>query len=100
VRVFRQELLRTAIRALNAAGVGREDALRELALSIRDQMRFSGRNLPKKAVGSTLLFKGLEADVSIILEAETMDYRDLYVALTRGCQKIVVCSKSPLLPTS
>ena len=98
VRVFRQELLRTAIRALNAAEAGEDDALLELALSIRDQLRFAGRNLPKKAVGSTLLFKGLEADVSIILEAETMDHRDLYVALTRGCQKIVVCSRSPMLP--
>lgn len=98
VRVFRPELLRTAIKALNAADAGQEDALLELALSIRDQMRFSGRSLPRKAVGSTLLFKGLEADVSIILDAETMDHRDLYVALTRGCQKIVVCSKSPILP--
>lgn len=98
VRVFRQELLRTAIKALNAADAEDEDNLLGLALSIRDQMRFSGRHLPKKAVGSTLLFKGLEADVSIILDAETMDHRDLYVALTRGCQRIVVCSKSSVLP--
>ena len=98
IRVFRQELLRTAIKALNSAEGDNEDALLELAVSIRDQTRFTGRFIPKKAVGSTLLFKGLEADVSIILEAETMDHRDLYVALTRGAKKIVVCSKSPLLP--
>lgn len=98
VRVFRQELLRTAIKTLNAADSGEENALPQLALSIRDQMRFSGRYLPQKAVGSTLLFKGLEAEVAIILEADTMDHRDLYVALTRGSQKIVICSKSPILP--
>lgn len=98
MRVFRQELLRTAIKALNSADGDNENALLELAISIRDQTRFTGRFIPKKAVGSTLLFKGLEADVSIILEAETMDHRDLYVALTRGAKKIVVCSKSPLLP--
>ena len=98
VRVFRQELLRTAIKALNAADAGEEDALVELALSIRDQQRFSGRHIPRKAVGSTLLFKGLEADVSIVLDADSMDYRDLYVALTRGARKIVVCSSSPILP--
>ena len=100
VRVFRPELLRTAIKALSAAGEGDPDALRQLAVSIRDQMRVLGRSLPKKAVGSTLLFKGLEADVSIVLQAEGMDARDLYVALTRGAKKVVVCSKSPLLPIS
>lgn len=97
-RTFRQELLRTAIQALNSAHEGSEKALKDLATSIRDQMRFVGRTLPNKAVGSTLLFKGLEADVSIILEANKMDYRDLYVALTRGSRKLVVCSASPLLP--
>lgn len=97
-RVFRQELLRTAIKTLNSSEFGDERALVELAVSIRDQARFSGRSIPSKAVGSTLLFKGLEADVSIILEAATMDSRDLYVALTRGARKIVVCSKTPLLP--
>lgn len=98
LHVFRDELLRSAIKALNSANTENENALLELALIIRDQMRFTGRHLPKKAVGSTLLFKGLEADVSIILDADAMDYRDLYVALTRGAKKIVVCSQSPILP--
>ena len=98
VRVFRQELLRSAIKALNAAAAGQGDALLDLTISIRDQMRHAGRTLPKKAVGSTLLFKGLEADVSIILDADSMDHRDLYVALTRGARKVVICSKTPFLP--
>lgn len=97
-RVFREELLRTAIKTLSSANDQGGQALHELAASIRDQSRFSGRQVPKKAVGSTLLFKGLEADVSIILDADVMDARDLYVALTRGSRRIVVCSRSPLLP--
>ncbi|MFZ1741406.1 MAG: UvrD-helicase domain-containing protein [Pontixanthobacter sp.] len=98
-KVFRPELLRTAIKTLNSAEASDGRALADLAISIRDQARFSGRQIPRKAVGSTLLFKGLEADVSIILKAEGMDARDLYVALTRGSRKVVVCSKTPLLPT-
>jgi hypothetical protein len=98
VRVFRPELLRTALKTLNSTDSDNPDALIELALSIRDQMRVTGRHIPKKAVGSTLLFKGLEADVSIILQTEQMDFRDLYVALTRGSRKIVICSTSPLVP--
>jgi DNA helicase-2/ATP-dependent DNA helicase PcrA len=84
--------------ALNAAGSGDDQALTELATSIRDRARMTGRYVPKKAVGSTLLFKGLEADVSIILNADTMNARDLYVALTRGTKKLVVCSSEHLLP--
>lgn len=96
--VFRQEMLRTAIEALNAAQVSGGAALHERFLELRDRSRARGRHIPKKAVGSTLLFKGLEAEVSIILEPETMNANDLYVALTRGSKRIVVCSKEPRLP--
>ncbi|MGJ8560129.1 MAG: UvrD-helicase domain-containing protein [Litorimonas sp.] len=98
VRVFRSHLLRSTLKALNAAEAQEDADLVEIATQIRDQIRVSGRGLTKKAVGSTLLFKGLEADVSIILDASTMNARDLYVALTRGARKIVVCSKTPLIP--
>lgn len=98
VGVFRRQLLVSTIKALNAADADEEKTLVDVAVQIRDQMRVTGRGLTKKAVGSTLLFKGLEADVSIILDASTMNARDLYVALTRGARKIVVCSKSPMIP--
>lgn len=97
-RVFRQEMLRTAIEALNIAQVSGGKALDELFLDLREKARSRGRNIPNKAVGSTLLFKGLEAEVSIILEPDTMDSHDLYVALTRGSKRIVVCSTTPHLP--
>jgi hypothetical protein len=34
-------------------------------------------------VGSTLLLKGLEAEISVILNAGGLDARNLYVAMTR-----------------
>ncbi|WP_306015852.1 UvrD-helicase domain-containing protein [Oceanicaulis sp. MMSF_3324] len=98
-RVFRQEMLRAAIEVLNRAEMSGGKALNELFVELRDKARIRGRAIPTKAVGSTLLFKGLEAEVSIILEPEAMEHeRDLYVALTRGSKKLVVCSKTPLLP--
>lgn len=98
-RVFRQEMLRAAIEVLNLAHSSEGRSLNELFFVLREKTRAHGRSLPAKAVGSTLLFKGLEAEVSIILEPEAMDHeRDLYVALTRGSKKIVVCASSPLLP--
>jgi hypothetical protein len=42
--------------------------------------------------GSTLLLKGLEADVSVILNAAGLKRRNLYVAMTRGARRVVICS--------
>jgi hypothetical protein len=41
-------------------------------------------------VGSTLLLKGLEADVAMILNPEVMDHNHLYVAMTRGSRTLVI----------
>jgi DNA helicase-2/ATP-dependent DNA helicase PcrA len=69
----------------------------EAAIRIREQNRILGRPLPKRAVGSTLLLKGLEADVAVVLNAEKLDAKNLYVAMTRGCRKLVICSSSSIL---
>ncbi|MFC0190925.1 ATP-binding domain-containing protein [Aureimonas pseudogalii] len=44
-----------------------------------------------------MLLKGLEADVAVILSADKMDARHLYVAMTRGARKLVICSRAPTL---
>jgi len=56
-----------------------------------------GRPLPKRAVGSTLLLKGLEAEVVVVLNAGSLDARNLYVAMTRGSNVVALCCPSPLL---
>jgi len=64
---------------------------------MREQNRLLGRPLPLRGVGSTPLLKGLEADAVVILNADDMDARNLYVAVTRGSKRVVVCSRSPVL---
>jgi hypothetical protein len=59
-------------------------------------MTILGR-LPKRAVGSTLLLKGLEAEVAVVLDAANLDARNLYVAMTRGSKKLIICSETPVL---
>lgn len=94
-RVYRPELLHCCISALRAAeGEGRFFGA---ALQARERNRHLGRPLGRRAVGSTLLLKGLEADVAVILEPERMTAQHLYVALTRGAMRVVVCSSTPLL---
>jgi DNA helicase IV len=48
-------------------------------------------------VGSTLLLKGLEADISVVLNAGALNARNLYVAMTRGSRRVLVCSPTPIL---
>ncbi|MFC6310416.1 DNA helicase UvrD [Paraburkholderia dipogonis] len=95
-RVFRPEMLhclKSAMRAVVAGGGTLQDA----ALHARERNRQLGRPVSRRAVGSTLLLKGLEADVAVILHPELMDTRNLYVALTRGARRLIVCSATPVL---
>lgn len=95
VRVYRPEVLHCCISALRAAGG--ESGFINAAIQARERNRQLARPLGRRAVGSTLLLKGLEADVVVILEPERMTAQHLYVALTRGARRVVVCSSTPLL---
>lgn len=101
VRTHRPGILKACIGALGACNANAGLTFRDSVVQIREQNRLLGRPLPKRAVGSTLLIKGLEADVVVILDAESLSVPNLYVAMTRGSRAIVVCSRSPVLrPTS
>jgi DNA helicase-2/ATP-dependent DNA helicase PcrA len=94
-RVYRPEVLHCCIAALSAAEG--EGGFIGAAIHARERNRQLSRPLGRRAVGSTLLLKGLEADVAVILEPESMTAQHLYVALTRGARRVVVCSSTPLL---
>ncbi|WP_082864634.1 UvrD-helicase domain-containing protein [Caballeronia temeraria] len=97
-RVYRPEVLHCCISALRAAGG--KGGFFGAAIQARERNRQLCRPLGRRAVGSTLLLKGLEADVAVILEPERMTAQHLYVALTRGAKRVVVCSATPLLTPS
>ena len=96
VRSHRPAILYAAIKALRLAGSGTCDLL-QAVVRMREESRFKGRPLPRRAVGSTLLLKGLEAEVAVILDATTLNAANLYVAMTRGSMGLVVCSPTPIL---
>lgn len=93
----RPTVLGACIKALNLCDRTAGPNFLEAAIGMREQIRLMGRPLPKRAVGSTLLLKGLEADVAVILNADILDARNLYVALTRGSRALLVCSRSSSL---
>lgn len=84
------------LKALREASSGAVP-LAEAARRVREENRLLGRPLPKRAVGSTLLLKGLEAEVAVLLNIEGMSAQNLYVAMTRGSMKVVVCSPGPTI---
>lgn len=100
VRTYRPAVLRACIKAMQLCQANNSLTFFEASVQIREQNRALGRPLPQRAVGSTLLLKGLEADVAIVLNADTLDSRNLYVAMTRGCRKLIICSRSNILNPS
>lgn len=94
--IFRPEILRCCLTAMNTAASG-VCTLHAAALQARERNRHLGRPLTRRAVGSTLLLKGLEADIAVILHPERMNAQNLYVALTRGAKQVVICSETHLL---
>lgn len=96
VSVHRPAVLRACLRALQACGSDGGNLL-DAAIRMREQNRLVGRPLPKRAVGSTLLLKGLEAEVAVILNASDLNARHLYVAMTRGSKALTICARSSIL---
>jgi UvrD-like helicase family protein len=97
VRCYRPAVLAAAQRALQLATSPDGPSFQEATVTIREYSRLIGRPLAKRSVGSTLLLKGLEADISVVLNAGALNARNLYVAMTRGSRRVLVCSPSPIL---
>jgi DNA helicase IV len=73
----------------------------EAASSVRERLRHQGdKRIPNRAIGSTLLLKGLEADHCMILDAQAngMNANNLYVALSRGAKTITIFSRNAYIP--
>jgi len=97
VNVHRRTMLTCCLKTLRECQEDVPGALAEAAVRVREEHRLLGRPLPKRAVGSTLLLKGLEAEVAVILDPAPMNRAHLYVAMTRGSNRLVVCSRTPIL---
>lgn len=94
-RIFRPDVLRGCIRALNQCAETTD--FKDIVRTEREKTRMIGRSIRKRAVGSTLLVKGLEAEVAIIIDTDVLSAKDLYVAMTRGSRRLIICSTNPIL---
>lgn len=96
-QVHRPTVLNACVSALATCEGPVAPSFRDAALHAREQNRHMGRPLPRRAVGSTLLLKGLEAEAVVVLNADDLDRQNLYVAMTRGSHALTVCSRAALL---
>ena len=97
VRAHRPAILRGAYELLKACRGTEGMTPAAAAMAVRERSRLIGRPLARRTVGSTLLLKGLEADVAVILNPSIMDHAHLYVAMTRGARQLVVCSQRQII---
>ncbi len=97
VRSYRPAVLRACMRSLQLCSGPGAISFHEASVQVREQSRLQGRALPKRAVGSTLLLKGLEAEVAVILNADNLDAKNLYVAMTRGSKRLMICARNAVL---
>lgn len=96
---YRRDLLNRLMHVLRIHEENKSLSLLESANRYQQNFRHSGRPIRhNKLIGTTLLVKGLEYDHAIILEAESMSPKELYVALTRGAKTITIVSLANTIP--
>ncbi len=96
-KCYRAELKKDMIKALELAHA-EGDTIYESMKKNRDVLRRVGRNIKGRCIGTTLLTKGLEFDVVIVLNAHLFtNPKHLYVALTRASKKLIVISQNSIL---
>lgn len=96
---YRRDLLNRFMKILRTHEENPELSLLESAQRYQRDFRHSGRPIRhNKLIGTTLLVKGLEYPHAIILEAESMSPKELYVALTRGAKTITIVTTKNSIP--
>lgn len=91
-RVFRRAVLAMLLDSLASAASGRHPTVADAMAAARERHRHQGRPVAARAIGSTLLLKGLEADYTVLLDVERLTPAHVYVALTRGTRGMLVFS--------
>ena len=95
---YRRDLLYRFLSVLKIHIDG-EGNLTEAANKYQREMRRTGRPVSHcKLIGTTLLVKGLEYEHAVILDADILDAKDLYVAMTRGSNTLTIIGAERYLP--
>jgi len=98
VEIVRADLFNRAMGVLRKHALHPQLTLAEAAEKYHGEFRYKGRPTGRRRlIGTTLLVKGLEFDHAIVLDAECLSRKELYVALTRGAKSLTIISCNPRL---
>jgi DNA helicase-2/ATP-dependent DNA helicase PcrA len=97
VVIYRRELWREMAKAIGECAAGIHPSILAAAWKVRSRTSLVGRKVEKRLVSWPPLIKGLEFDHSIVLDADALKAKELYVAMTRGVQSLTIISASPIL---
>jgi DNA helicase-2/ATP-dependent DNA helicase PcrA len=95
-RLHRQELLRDVERAISEVAASRCETMLEAAARVRDRASVIGRRLPRRAVSTPLLLKGLEFDHVVVPDAthfggeRNAQAKLFYVAISRPTHSLTI----------
>ena len=93
VQVIRADLFNRMTGILKKHLMHPDLTLREAAERYHSEFRYRGRPVGRRRlIGTTLLVKGLEFDHAIVLDADSLSRKELYVALTRGARSLTIIS--------
>lgn len=96
---YRRDLLYRFLGVLELHIDGAGATYLEAANLYQREMRHTGRPIMyQKLIGTTLLVKGLEYDHAVILDADSLGTKDLYVAMTRGAKSLTIICSGRSLP--
>lgn len=96
---YRRDLLYRFLNVLKLHVDGQAATLVEAGIFYQREVRHSGRPIShRKLIGTTLLVKGLEYNHAVILDADSLDAKDLCVAMTRGAKSLTIIGTARHLP--
>ena len=96
---YRRDLLNRLMGVFRLHEENGDLSLTQAAKRYQREFRYSGRPIRhNKLIGTTLLVKGLEYHHAIVLEAESLSPKELYVALTRGAKTITILTMAATIP--
>jgi len=98
VKVTRADLFGRVTGILRKHALHPQLTLTQVAEKYHSEFRYRGRpGGRRQLIGTTLLVKGLEFDHAIVLDAESLSRKELYVAITRGAKSLTIISSSSVL---
>jgi hypothetical protein len=98
VQLTRADLFHRVLAIARKHALHPQLTLRQAAEKYHAEFRHKGRPTGRrKLIGTTLLVKGLEFDHAIVLDADSLSRKELYVAMTRGAKSLTIISSSPVL---